>query len=173
MGGGGGGVYIFGINCPPQNINITLLCVGDNHLQCNLTCRGYRVSMVKYFNVSSSFRFHPSRGFTFKSLSVIGEKKFVTGPWVGQNLKQMCRSCLQVRLSQRLYELYQHLLTSRKFFLSLWGLVACSLVHVFPTQHELLKAFSCLPHLTFSQHVSPWAESVAPPAKGPPSEVKL
>lgn len=81
MGGGGGrGVCIFGINCPPQNINITLLCVGDDHLQCNLTCRGYRVSMVKYFNVSSSFRFHPSRGFTFKSLSVIGEKKFVTGP---------------------------------------------------------------------------------------------
>lgn len=54
-----------------------------------------------------------------------------------------------------------------------WGLAACSSIHVFPAQRELPEALSCLPHPTFSQYVFPWAESVAPQAKGPPLEVKL
>lgn len=95
------------------------MCRWQNHLQCNLKCRGYCVSMAKYFNIKkSSFGFLPSQGFNFKSLSVIREKKLVTGPRVSQNFRQTRRSYLQVRLGQWLHELYQPLLISRKFILS-------------------------------------------------------
>lgn len=137
----------------PQNSNITLVCVGDRIIyRVILTCRRF---MVKYFNISRALS-------PFWKLRGKG-----SGPWVSQNFGQkngvlswklgLVRDCMNCT------SLFSSLGSSSS---PLWGLAACSSGHTFPDHHKLLKAVSCLTHLPFSC-VSPWAESVAPQAKGP------